>query len=474
VSGGAHEIDRTMGILAALRDAVRSRRLSAEELVLESLRRIEAAADLGAVVAVRDEAIADAQAMDAMIARGDDPGPLAGIPLLVKDLEDVAGMRTTFGSLLYAEAAPAEHDGLVPRRLRAAGAVVVGKTNTPEFAFEGFTANRVFGATVNPWRRDVSPGGSSGGSGAALAAGLAPIATASDGGGSIRIPGALCGLVGIKPTNGIVGREPISHWSDLSTDGPLGQTVADLRLLLELEAGPVPGDPTAQATWRLGASVMPRRILAAERAGSAEPIADSAHQLFEAALAAVQNELGAEVARLDPAAIFPSGYEPNDWFVLAAVEQLHTLGAERLEREASRLDPAFAHWMGAAKRYGIDDYIGARRRRFDHVREIDDLLGDDAVLLTPTLTVEGWSPTGVMPGRSEPGLPSSVFNSEPFNITGNPAMSIPAGHHPGGVPFGLQVVGPRYRDEIVFGFAEAWERARPWPLVAPGYEPFWL
>jgi Asp-tRNA(Asn)/Glu-tRNA(Gln) amidotransferase A subunit family amidase len=122
---------------------------------------------------------------------------------------------------------------------------VVGKTNTPELAFEGYTDNRIFGATRNPWALDFSPGGSSGGSAAALAAGLAPIATATDGGGSIRIPAALCGLAGIKPTNGVIGRRPIPDWIDLSTDGPLAVTVADLALLLQLEAGPVDGDPIA-------------------------------------------------------------------------------------------------------------------------------------------------------------------------------------------------------------------------------------
>jgi Asp-tRNA(Asn)/Glu-tRNA(Gln) amidotransferase A subunit family amidase len=467
-------IERAAGLLAPLGAAVRAGRVSAEELVRESLGRIEAAADLGAVVAIREESIADARAIDARVARGEDPGPLAGLPLLVKDLEDVAGMRTTFGSLLYADAPPAERDGLIPGRLRAAGAVVVGKTNTPEFAYEGYTDNRVFGPTVNPWRRDISPGGSSGGSGAALAAGLAPIATASDGGGSIRIPASLCGLVGIKPTNGVVGRRPIPQWSDLSTDGPLGQTVADLRLLLSLEAGPVAGDPSTQVAWRLAPSAMPRRILAAPRPGVDEPLGADTAELFEAVLRGVEAELGQPVERLEARAVFPSGYDPSDWFVLAAVEQFHALGAERLDRERDRLDPAFAHWMDLARRIGIERYLGARRRRFDHILEIDELLGDDAVLLTPSLTVAGWSPSGVLPGRTEPGLPSSVFNSEPFNITGSPAMSVPAGLHANGVPFGLQVAGPRFREELVFGFAEAWERARPWPLVAPGYEPFWV
>ncbi len=187
----------------------------------------------------------DARAMDERIAAGEDPGALAGLPLLVKDMEDVAGMPSTFGSLTFADAPPAAVDGLVPRRLRAAGAIVVGKTNQPEFAFAGFTTNALYGTTTNPWGTDWSPGGSSGGSGAALAAGMAAIATATDGGGSIRIPAAFCGLAGLKPTNGVIGRDPIPDWIDLSTFGPLATSIADVRLLLSLEAGPVPGDPSA-------------------------------------------------------------------------------------------------------------------------------------------------------------------------------------------------------------------------------------
>ena len=197
------------------------------------------------MIRVREQALDDARAMDARIAAGEDPGPLAGLPLLVKDMEAVTGMPSTFGSLTFADAAPASSDGLVPRRLRAAGAIVVGKTNQPEFAFAGFTTNALYGTTTNPWGTDWSPGGSSGGSGAALASGMAAIATATDGGGSIRIPAAFCGLAGLKPTNGVIGRDPIPDWIDLSTFGPLATSIADVRLLLSLEAGPVPGDPSA-------------------------------------------------------------------------------------------------------------------------------------------------------------------------------------------------------------------------------------
>jgi len=247
--------------------AVRARQVSVETLVRAALERIERHDfALNAVVALRaEEALAEARAVDEQVARDEPLGPLAGIPLLVKDIEDVAGMVTTHGSLLHADDPPASSDGLVPGRLRSAGAIVVGKTNVPEFAFEGYTANRVFGVTRNPWGHDWSPGGSSGGSAAAMMAGMAPIATASDGGGSIRIPSAACGLVGLKPTNGIVGRRPIPAWIDLSTDGPFATTVADLRLLLSLEAGPVAGDPSALPRWEPGPDRLPSRVLAAPR-----------------------------------------------------------------------------------------------------------------------------------------------------------------------------------------------------------------
>ena len=174
--------------LTDLAAAVRSDRSSAMELVELSLGRIERLnPPLNAVIRVREEAVEDARAMDERIAAGEDPGALGGLPLLVK-LENVAGMPSTFGSLTFADASPASTDGLVPRRLRAAGAIVVGKTNQPEFAFAGFTTNTLYGTTTNPWGTDWSPGGSSGGSGAALAAGMAAIATATDGGGSIGIP----------------------------------------------------------------------------------------------------------------------------------------------------------------------------------------------------------------------------------------------------------------------------------------------
>jgi Asp-tRNA(Asn)/Glu-tRNA(Gln) amidotransferase A subunit family amidase len=205
-------------MLEELAEAVRERQVSAEELVRMSLERIDRLnPPINAVISVREQALEEARALDERGAAGDDVGPLAGVPLLVKDMEAVEGVPTTFGSLVFADAPAAVADGLIPRRLKAAGAIVVGKTNQPEFAFAGFTDNLVFGTTRNPWNLEASPGGSSGGSAAAMAAGLAPIATATDGGGSIRIPAGWSGLVGHKPTNGVIGRQPIPVWIDLST-----------------------------------------------------------------------------------------------------------------------------------------------------------------------------------------------------------------------------------------------------------------
>jgi amidase/aspartyl-tRNA(Asn)/glutamyl-tRNA(Gln) amidotransferase subunit A len=465
-----------LGTLAPLASAVRSRRASAVELVEECLRRIEAARDLGAVVALRPaEALDDARALDALVARGEDPGPLAGLPLLVKDIEDARGLPTTFGSLLHRDGPPAAADGVVAGRLRAAGAILVGKTNVPEFAFEGYTANRAFGATRNPWAPAWSPGGSSGGSAAALAAGLAPLATATDVGGSIRIPAAACGLVGLKPTAGHIGRDPILASLELNNHGPLATTVADARLLLDLLAGPVAGDPGALPRRVVGPSRRPARLLATERfVRGAGPLPPGPAALFAAALEALARALDLRPGRLTAEEVLPSGYEEADWFRLVATEQAYALGRGAIEGSADLLDPTFLGYMLEAFALPQADYQAARRRRLGYTRELDSLLGDDGVLDTPTLTVEGWQPDGRLPGAETPGLPSRVFDTEPFNLTGHPAVSLPAGRHANGVPFGIQVAAPRGAEELLFWVAERWEAASPWPLVADGYRPFAL
>jgi Asp-tRNA(Asn)/Glu-tRNA(Gln) amidotransferase A subunit family amidase len=211
--------------------------------VSTSIDRLERAVDLNVTSAtVFDDALRVAKRID------DEElfdGVLAGIPMLVKDLEDLRGSPTRKGSISLHDVAPATTNGVVPERLLRAGAVAVGKSTLPEFAIEGFTSSRLTGVTRNPWNLEYSPGGSSGGSAAAIAAGLVGLATATDGGGSVRIPASFCGLLGLKPTNGVIGRWPAPDWIDYSTDGPLATSCDDLRLLLDVLRGPVAGDPTS-------------------------------------------------------------------------------------------------------------------------------------------------------------------------------------------------------------------------------------
>lgn len=463
-----------MGSLARLAGRVASREVAARELVEEALRRIEELdAELHAVVALREEeALEEARVLDERLARGELAGPLAGLPVLVKDVTDVAGMRTTFGSLLFADAPAAATDGLMVRRLRAAGAIVVGKTNTPELATEGYTANRLFGVTRNPWRPDASPGGSSGGSAAALAAGMVPIATATDGGGSIRIPAAWSGLVGLKPTNGVIGREPIPDWIDLSTDGPIAGTIDDVRLLLEVMAGPVAGDPTA-LPW----SVPPRggriaRLFAIPRWAAWGPLPRDVAELFERAVGRAEEAFGIAATRLEPTDLFPAGNLDLDWFSIAGPEHAHRLGRETLEQRGEDLHPATRAFLEEGIRLPLEQYLDARRRRFEYVRALDELLGEDGAICSPVMALTSCPADGVLPDATGPGLPPQAYVTQAQNLTGHPAVAVPAGLTPEGVPFGLQLTGPRFEDDLLLDLAEAWERAEPWAPVAPGYRPF--
>jgi Asp-tRNA(Asn)/Glu-tRNA(Gln) amidotransferase A subunit family amidase len=461
-------------MLADLAASVREGRVSARELVGLAYERIERLnADLNAVIALRpeEEAVAEAERRQASASDSDAPLPLLGLPLLVKDNTDVAGMRTLNGSRLLEDAAPAERDARVVERLRAAGAIVVGKTNVPEFSFLGFTDNAVFGPARNPWGLEWSPGGSSGGSGAALAAGMAPLATATDGGGSVRIPAAFCGLAGLKPTSGLVGRRPIPSWMDLTTDGPLAHTVADVRLLLDVMRGPEPGDIGAAPSWEPLAG-RASRIVAAPRTFDWGPLPPAVEERYRAALASIERDLGLPVEEIDAASIFTFGGDPGeDWFALVAVEELQTIGRERVVANVDKLSPPFRSTMEYALAVSVDRYVEARRNRFEYARAMDELLGQDVLFVCPTLGHEGWLADGTLPGTEGP-AGSDGYNTGEANLTGHPALSVPAGVSPSGLPFGLQVTGPRFRDDLVLEFGEAWEAANPWPPTAPAYDAF--
>ncbi|QBR93777.1 amidase [Nocardioides euryhalodurans] len=470
-------MDTNAGPVLETADAVRAKRARATEAVEEALRRIERLNPaLNAVIGLRaEEALAEAQALD----RSTPTGRLAGVPVLVKDLEDVAGMSTRKGSVLLADAAPADRDGLAPARLRAEGAIVVGKTALPEFACAGFTASLLTGVTRNPWALDYSPGGSSGGSAAALSAGMVPIATATDGAGSIRQPAALCGLVGIKPTHNMVARRPVPDWIDLNTDGPFATTVADLRLLLDVLSGHEPGDPdVAPGQGIRGGSphpLLPARLFLGTGFGDGLPLPRSVAAAFDQASAAFAELCGCPVEHLGVGQPIDRDELVDVWDTLVGAEHVSALGRDWVESGLDRMHPTSQDFLGDALTIGIDEYLAARRRRFDFSRVVDDLLGEDRLLVTPTVGVSGLLADDGEPHPSDPDgqIRENFYVNFLQNLTGHPAITLPAGRC-GAMPFGLQVTGPRYSDAWLLDLAALWEAEHPWPRTAPGYEPFHL
>jgi Asp-tRNA(Asn)/Glu-tRNA(Gln) amidotransferase A subunit family amidase len=450
-------------MLEEMVNAVRAGEVKPTELVERALQRIdELDGPINSVVARRDEeALAEAAAVST-------DGALAGVPVLVKDLNSVAGMRRTKGSMLLADAPPDDADDPVVGRLRAAGAIVVGKTNTPAYGHTAFTSNLVFGPTKNPWNLERSPGGSSGGSGAALAAGLAPLATTTDGGGSVRIPASLCGQVGYKSTIGVIGRQGAPSWLTFSANGCTNATVADVLYEADVIAGPVPGDLQSLPAGSVARQpVRPGRVIATPsfRADVDRPIRDA----YDTTLRVVERDLGIPVEVVDNPIPPTVGLV---WFTISSAELAESLRPFRDRWD--ELDPGLRDILLFGESVALVDYIAYQRERYELCRRLDELVGDDAVLVTPTLNVLAWPPEGPLPDHAGDvtGDPTIAVNTLDLNVTGHPAVSVPIGVDPDGVPMGLQVIGPRWRDGLALGLAAALEQAQPWPRVAPGYEPF--
>ncbi len=339
---------------------VREGELSASDVVGHALEQIEAHnPTINAFVAVDAEgARSAATVVDDRIASGVDPGPFAGIPIGVKDLEDAAGYITTRGSKAFAAGGPESANSALVARLVAAGCVVVGKTNTPELGWKADTDNVVFGPTVNPWNLEHTAGGSSGGSAAAIAAGMVPLATGSDGGGSIRIPSSCCGLSGMKPSLGRVpsGGETPPDWHHLSTKGPMARRLSDVVAALDVVVGPDPSDlrslPRPEAPWLavLEDPRPPRRVAWSPTLGYAE-IDDEVRAICARAVE-VMASLGTEIVEVDT--VFER--DPiDDWLVLTGAYNLRTHGAIRGTPAWEEVDPILRMVIdGAAKTSAVD------------------------------------------------------------------------------------------------------------------------
>jgi Asp-tRNA(Asn)/Glu-tRNA(Gln) amidotransferase A subunit family amidase len=456
--------------LTDLATRIRRRELSPVELLRHCLERIDRHnGALNAIVTLDAERALDAaRAAEQRLMRGEDLGPLGGIPLAVKDLEDVAGMRTTFGSPLFADNVAIE-DSINVARLRAAGAVPIGKTNTPEFGAYMQTDNRVFGPTRNPWHRERTPGGSSGGAAAALVGGLVPLVTASDGGGSIRHPAAFSGCVGLKPTFRRVPQrpQPILTFDDTAVWGPLTLTVRDAARVADVTFGPSEEDPTALPApdgsyERALDAPLPRLRIAwcADLGHYVQP--DVAREV--AACARVVADLGHDVDAFDSRIPFVG----KAWSLTGAVTEYMKHGDALATPDG--LDPMLREGFLRARRQAADDLAYAYRRRTELVRWTATAFARFDVLMMPTLPLEAFA-IGVVHPTEIAGRPIRVHDAfpftHPFNLSGHPALALPAGFTDSGLPASVQFVAPRFRDDLLLRLGRELEQARPWPL-APG------
>lgn len=478
--GGAHgcatpgTVDFQRVGVAQLAGQVRSGEVSAREVLAHALERIEALNPaVNAFVAVDGEAASAVAAhIDEQVAKGRDPGPLAGVPIGVKDLEDAAGFVTTHGSAVFVDSVPAKEDSPLVARLKAAGAVVVGKTNTPELGWKGDTDNEIFGPTRNPWNLDHSPGGSSGGSAAAVAAGMVPLATGSDGGGSIRIPSSCCGLTGVKPSLGRVpmgGAEP-PGWHHLSTRGPMARRLVDVLHALDVAVGPDPTDltslPRPEASWPAAGldPRVPARVGWSATLGYA-PLDDEVRTLCERTVRKLESS-GVEVVQID--SVFDS--DPVDqWLTMALAYNVRTLARFRGTPVWSRVEPLLAMQVDhAADTMTARELVEAEDACHRLNLRLVELFHDVRILLTPTCA-------GPPPPRAV--LPAGLVNGQedlnwvrftyPFNMTRSPAASVCVGLTTAGLPVGLQVVGPQHGDLVVIRSAAAIEEAVAFDEVAP-------
>ncbi|MEA3078413.1 MAG: aspartyl-tRNA(Asn)/glutamyl-tRNA(Gln) amidotransferase subunit [Actinomycetota bacterium] len=457
--------------------AVRSGSVSAASVVEECLGLIEerdGALNSFLFVDV-DGARASAAAVDAAVARGEDPGPLAGVPFGVKDLQDCRGMPTTHGSMMFKDRPVASSDAIQVARLRAAGAIPVGKTTSSEFGAYAFTNTVAWGVTRNPWDVSKTPGGSSGGSAAAVAAGMVPFCTASDGGGSIRIPGAFTGLPGFKPSFGRIPNHK-RRGSFTGVWGSMTTTVADCARVLDVCAGPDDRDrsslPAPGVSYEALIDALDVAGLKAvwSRDFGYAPAVDAEVESLSFAAA----ERLADVAGLDLVDRPVSFTEPvKVWLGVGTVDIWEDIERGMWPERADEFTPTLQFMYRMTEGVSVRQYarMGLRRQQFE--QELAAVYDDVDLVLSPTTAVPAFAAEGPMPSSIGGVALATPALSVPFtmaaNLCWNPAISLPCGLTSDGLPVGVQVMARRHRDDIVLRLARLFEEASPWPLLAPGY-----
>lgn len=482
--GSTNVNELTQFTATELAHLIRRRALSPVELVTSCLERIEKRNSvLNAFITVcADEALDAAHAAERAVTSGAVLPPLHGIPVAIKDLDAVAGVRMTLGSRLFADHVP-DRDALFVTRLKQAGAIVVGKTNTSEFGHKATVDNLLVGPARNPFNHKMNTGGSSGGSAAAVAEGLVPLAQGSDGGGSIRVPASMCGVVGMMGTFGRVPEPARPNAFGLLTPSvffcPLGRTVEDAAVMLELMSGPHPRDPySLPVSGESPCAGLDRSLRGLRVAYSPDfggfPVEDDVAAVVREVLPALIED-GAEVDEVRIALPCPHNELTDVWRRLTAVRQAefahHALrnGMDLLGKHRDMITPEYVEVikLGAAQSavdYRVDDSV--RTQLFDAVADVFD--GYD-LIVSPVTSVAGipnshdGNTLGPAEVRGEPvNRLVGWCLSYAFNLTGNPAASVPAGWTPSGMPVGLQVAGRRFEEATVVAACAAVERHRPW------------
>lgn len=441
------------------------------EAVLDRIDRINPAINAYCTVTA-EQAREAARGAEQAVARGAGLGPLHGVPFSLKDLTPTRGIRTTMGSKIFEHQVP-EEDAILVGRLRDAGAILLGKTNTPEFGCKPFTDNRIFGATRNPWARDRSAGGSSGGAAAAVAAGLGPLAEGSDLAGSIRHPAAWCGVVGFKPSQGRIARYPnAAGWNAMSTNGPITRTVADAALMFSVMAGPDPRDPlalphTGEDWARLADAATVRGLRAAwtPDLGGAAAVDRSVASVCEAAAERFE-DLGARVEPASP----EIGSIAEPFLALNAAVRIATVG-RYLEQWRDQMDPILVRRLDLGQGLAPAEIGQAEVERTAYHQRLRRFFEQYDLLLLPTTAVPATPLDAPMPaeiaGRRIAQHLDMLLPTYAFNFSAYPAITVPCGFTGEGLPVGLQIVAGWRQDARVLGAAAAFEAAAPWTARRP-------
>jgi len=459
--------DLCFAAATAIARRIASREVSPVEVVdavLARAERLEPSLNIFAVLAA-EAARAAARAAEAAVIGGQPLGPLHGVPITIKDNVAVAGLPMASGSAAYRDFMPTS-DAPVVARVKAAGAIPIGKTNLPEFAHKVLTDSPAFGVTRNPWRLDCTPGGSSGGASAALAAGVAPLAIGTDGGGSIRCPASCAGVVGLKATFGRIPQEQPDGFAGFSFVGPMARTAGDAALLLSVMAGPLAADPFSIAAASTIAPAPARGDASGMRIGWVEHFGRYRTEAEVAAItgAAVRSleARGARVEELSDRCF----EEVFDIYVVPATTNHAARYGQLVAGWGERLSTSLRDSIRRGAGWSAVDWQRAHDKRTQLFRSVQRLFGRFDVIATPTMTAP---PKPIDAGGS---IATEMYAEwaaplYPFNLTGHPAISVPAGMTSDGLPVGLQLVGPWFGEMRLLQLAALLEEIHDWPARRP-------